>query len=157
AERLRLCAAVLRDPESSAREELAARVRDGMAPVLGELRLAKLEKSVAEGDLGSLQQAALSCFALMSALDASASKPAVELPVAVRVKLADAVDQTAHGVQRGRTPATVALELPEDGTLSPLAQELLAAMRDALAHFAEPDAMPHTSPQKKRKRRFMAD
>jgi multidrug resistance protein MdtO len=148
---------VLRNPESSAREELAAGVRDGMAPVLVELRLAKLEKSVAERDLGSLEQAALSCFALMSALDALASKPDVELPVAVRVKLADAVDQTAHGVRRGHTPVTVALGLPEDGTLSPLAQELLAAMRDALAHFAEPDTTPHASPQKKKKRGFMVD
>jgi multidrug resistance protein MdtO len=156
-ERLRLCAAVLRDPESSAREELAARVRDGMAPVLGELRLAKLEKSVAERDLGSLQQAALSCFALMSALDALASNPDVALPVAVRVKLADAVDQIAHGVQRGHPPVTVALELPEDETLTPLAQELLGAMRDALAHFAEPDTTGHAPPKKKKKPGFMAD
>ncbi|MBV8798949.1 MAG: FUSC family protein, partial [Alphaproteobacteria bacterium] len=45
ADRLKLCAAVLRGAESGARRELAAKVREGMAPILEQLKLAGVEKS----------------------------------------------------------------------------------------------------------------
>jgi multidrug resistance protein MdtO len=148
ADRLKLCAAVLRDAGSSVRYELAARVRDGMAPILEQLRLAGIEKSAAVRDLGALQQAALSSFALMSAVDAFAASPEVELPAAVRTKLADTVEQMAHIVQRGGYPVEVTLELPPEPNWSPLAHELVAAIRDAVTRFAEPDAPAQAPPRK---------
>ena len=156
ADRLRLSATVLRDPHSPGRTALAIRVRDGVAPILGQLRIAAMEKSVPVADVGALRQAALSCFALMSAVDALASSPEAELSGAVRVKLADAVDQLAHGMERGRPALVVPLDPPEEVGLSPLAQSLLAAIRYAVIRFAEPDTGPHAPPEKK-KGGFLAD
>jgi multidrug resistance protein MdtO len=149
AERLKLSASVLRDPTSVTRGELTARVREGMAPILAQLRLAGLEKSAPVRDLASLKQAALSCFALMSAVDALAASPEVELPDAVRGEVANAVDEIAQCVQLGLPPRAVALRLPEEPSSSPLARELLAAIRDAVTRFAEPDTTPQASPKKK--------
>src|SRR5215831_9248346 len=58
ADRLKLSAAVLRDAESLARGELSTRVREGMAPILKQLRFAGLERSAPAPELGALQQAA---------------------------------------------------------------------------------------------------
>jgi multidrug resistance protein MdtO len=148
ADRLKLCAAVLRDARSSLRCELAAKVRDGMARILEQLKFAGIEKSAPAPDLAALQQAALSSFALMSAVDALAASPEVELPEAMRVKIAETVEQMAHIVERGGYPVEVTLELPPEAHLSPLARELLGAIRDAVTRFAEPDAAPQAPPAK---------
>src|SRR5215467_506200 len=117
ADRLKLCAAVLRDATSAARGELSAKVREGMAPILEQLRFAGIEKSAPERELGALQEGALSSFALMSAVDALAASPEVEVPSAVRMTLADAVERLAHVVQRGEYPFAVSLELPAEANL----------------------------------------
>src|SRR5262249_19826553 len=132
ADRLKLSAAVLRDAESPAKGELSTRVREGMAPILKQLRFAGLERSAPAPELGALQQAALSSFALMSAVDALAASPEIEVPSAVRMRLADAVEQAAHSVLPGRYPFAVTLELPREANLSPLAHDLVAAIRDAV-------------------------
>jgi multidrug resistance protein MdtO len=139
ADRLKLCAAVLRNPASPEGGKLAAQVREGMAPILEQVKLAGIEKSVPVRDLGPLKQAALSSFALMSATDVLASNPEIELPGAVRTKLADTVEQVARIVERGVYPVEVTLELPAEANLSPLAHELVAAIRDAVTRFAETD------------------
>jgi multidrug resistance protein MdtO len=150
ADRLKLCAAVLRGDEDSVGRELAAKVRDGVAPILIQLKLAGIEKSAPARDLGVLQQSVLSCFALMSAVDALTSSPEVELSGAVRMNLADTLEQMARRVQRGEYPVGVTLELPpEAANLSPLARELLAAIRDAITRFAAPEAPAPTPPGKK--------
>jgi multidrug resistance protein MdtO len=137
ADRLKLCAAVLRDATSPARSELSAKVREGMAPILEQLRFAGIEKSAPARELGALQQGALSAFALMSAVDALAASPEVEVTNAVRMMLADTVEQMAHILQRGGYPSEVTLELPGEAQLSPLAHDVLAAIRDAVTRFAE--------------------
>jgi multidrug resistance protein MdtO len=119
-----------------------------MAPILAQLKFGGIEKSAPAPDLAALRQAALSSFALMSAVDALAASPEVELPEAVRVKLAETVEQIAHIVQRGGYPAEVTLELPPETHLSPLARELLAAIRDTLTRFAEPEPAPQAPPGK---------
>jgi multidrug resistance protein MdtO len=156
AHRLKLCAAVLRDPKSALKPELASAVREGMASVLEQLKLAGIEKSAPVPDLGALQQAALSSFALMSAVDALASSPEVALPGAVRMKLADTVEEIAHVVQQGRYPTEITLELPPESDASPLARELVAAIRDALTRFAEPEG-PSPAPPKKEGGFLVAD
>src|SRR5262249_46645300 len=118
---------------------------EGMAPILELLKFAGLEKSAPVRDLGALKQAALSSFALMSATDVLASNPEVELPGAVRKKLADTVEQVARIVERRAYPVEVTLELPADATLSPLAHEVVAAIRDAVTRFAEADAKARAS------------
>jgi multidrug resistance protein MdtO len=140
ADRLKLCAAVLRDAWSPARGELSAKVREGMAPILKLLRFATIEKSAPARELEALQQGALSSFALMSAADALAASPEVEMPGAVRMRLADSVQQLAHIVERGGYPSEVTLELPREANLSPLTHDLTTAIRDAVTHFVGPDA-----------------
>ena len=146
ADRLKLCAEVLRNLASPARRELAAKVREGISPILEQVKLAGIEKSAPPRDLGALKQAALSSLALMGAIDVLAASPEVELPGAVRTKLADAVEQIAHIVQRGGYRVDVTVELPADANLSPLAQELVAAIRDAVTRFGEPDAPAQAPP-----------
>src|SRR5215469_3897604 len=139
AERLELCAAVLRDAASPARGELAAMVREGMAPILKQLKFAGVEKSAPLRELAALEEGALSTFALMSAVDALAASPEIEVPSTLRMTLADAVEQLAHIVQRGESPSAVALELPREAHLSPLAHDLVIAIRDTVTGFAEGD------------------
>jgi multidrug resistance protein MdtO len=85
----------------------------------------------------------------MSAVDALTSSPQIELSDAVRMKLADTLEQMAHRVQRGEYAAGVTLELPSEAELSPSARELLAAIHDAITRFAEPEAPAPTPPGKK--------
>ncbi|MBV8146272.1 MAG: FUSC family protein, partial [Gammaproteobacteria bacterium] len=95
AERLKLCAEVLRGADEAVRRELGTKVRAGMAPILEQLKFTGIEKSALVRDVSALRQAALSSFALMSAVDALASSPEVKLPGAVRSKLADTVEEMA--------------------------------------------------------------
>jgi multidrug resistance protein MdtO len=139
ADRLKLCAAVLRDAESPARGELSAKVREGMGPILKQLGFAGVEKSAPVRELGALEQAALSSFALMSAVHELAASPEIEVPSAVRIMLADTVEQMAHLVQRGGVPLEVTLQLPPERHVSPLAHDLVVAIREALTRFVEPD------------------
>src|SRR5262249_37328149 len=125
ADRLKLCATVLRDPASPEGLELAGKVREGIAALLEQVKLAGIEKSPPVRDLGALKQAAISTFGLMSAIDALAGNPEVELPGAVRMTLANTVEQIADGVQRGGYRVELTLELP-DANLSPLAHALVA-------------------------------
>ena len=147
AARLKLCAIVLRDPASPARGELAAKVRAGLAAILEQLKLAGIEKSAPVQDLGALKQAALSSFELMSATDLLAASPEVNLPGPIRTRLADAVEQIAHKVQRGDYRVDVTLELPPPANLSPLGHELLASIRDVVTRFAAPDAPAQAPPR----------
>src|SRR5215469_9316077 len=83
ADRLQLSAAVLRDAEDPARGELSAEVRNGVAPILKQVRFAGLERSAPAPELAALQQAALSSFALMSSFFDDAATTEIEVPSAV--------------------------------------------------------------------------
>lgn len=156
ADRLKLCTVVLRSAESPARHELAAKVRDGVAPILEQLKFAGIEKSAPPPALRALQQAALSCFALMSAVETLACSPEIELPGAVRMQLADAVEQVEHIVRQGGDPAAVTVNLPAEAGLSPLASDVVAAIRDGVARFGELEA-PKPAASKKEGGFFAAD
>jgi multidrug resistance protein MdtO len=55
----------------------------------------------------------------------------------VRLTLGDSLEEMARIVQRGGYPVEIVLELPPEASLSPLARELVAAMREAIKRFAE--------------------
>jgi multidrug resistance protein MdtO len=139
ADRLELSAAVLRDSEDPARGELSAQVREGVASTLEQLRFAGIEKSAPPGVLRALEHEALSAFALMSAVEALAANPEIEVPGAVRLRLADAVEELARRAPQDRYSVEPNLELPSEAHLSPLAQDLVNEIRDATRRFAEPD------------------
>lgn len=146
---LQLCAAVLRDAEGPAKRELTARVREGMTPVLKQLKFAGIEKSASVRELETLQQEALSSFALMSAVDALAASREVEVPSALRMSLADSVEQMAHIVRRGGYPSDVTLQ-PLEANLSPLAHDLVGAIQDAITRFAQPDTKSQAAPREEK-------
>src|SRR5262249_11110806 len=139
ADRLKLAAAVLRDGGDPARGELSANVREGAAPTLKQVKFAGIERSASARALGALRQEAVSTFALVCAIDALAASPEINVPSAVRMSLAEKVEELARAVQLGRFPSEVTLELPSATHLSPLAQDLVAAIRDAIVRFSEPD------------------
>jgi multidrug resistance protein MdtO len=84
----------------------------------------------------------------MSAVDLLASSPEAELPVALRVKLADRLEQMARIVQGSAIPNGVTLDLPPEANTAPLTHELLTVIRDAVTRFAEPRATAQTPPKK---------
>lgn len=156
AERLRLCAAVLRNPQAPERQLLRMQVRTGMASVLGQIRLAGSDKTATPYDVAVWERAALSCFGLMSAVDVLATNPELDVPDPVRVKLADTTDELAAMVQKGQYPREVTVTLPDAGHQAPLASNVVAAMREAAVHFAAPDIGRHALPAAK-KEGFWAD
>jgi multidrug resistance protein MdtO len=158
ADRLKLCAAVLRDPQSPSRPELAVMVRDGVSSIQEQLKLARMEKSAPARDLDALQTAALSSFALMSAVDVLAGSPDIGLPDAVRTRLAEAIEHLAHDVERGDSRGGgITLDLPADSSLSPLAHEVVAVMRAAIAGFYQPEAPAAAPAPAKKKGGFLVE
>ena len=156
AERLTLCAAVLRNPLAPERQILATQVRMGIASTLGQVRLAAVEKTAAPTDVTVWERAALSCFGLMSAVDILAANSELDVPGPVRARLADTTDELATMVQQGRYPREVTVTLPDAGHPSALVSDVVAAMREAALHFAAPDIAQHASRESK-KEGFWAD
>ena len=150
ADRLRLCAAVLRNPLAPQRQMLSTQARAGMASILSQIRLAGVEKTAPPADVDALERAALSCFGLMSAVDILVTNSELNVPDPVRAKLAHITDELASMVQQGHYPPEVTVTLPDAGHQSPLVSDVVAAMRAAAQHFAAPDIAKHALPDTKK-------
>ena len=150
ADRLTLCAVVLRNPLAPERQILRTQVRMGMASILSQIRLAGVEKTATASDVAVLERAALSCFGLMSAVDLLAANSELDVPDPVRAKLADTTDELASLVQQGHYPPEVTVTLPDAGHQSPLVSDVVAAMREAALHFAARDIAKHALPESKK-------
>ncbi len=137
--RLRQCAALLREPESlAARQAFRECSQIGVADIREHLKLAGVEKSTSARDLGALQQAALSTAALTSALEVLESNPEIQLSRETRNAIAATLDDMARILASGGYPVEVTPAWPAEGNVSPVVQRVLAGIREAVTHFAEP-------------------
>jgi multidrug resistance protein MdtO len=139
ANRLALGAAMLREPDETVRLRFEESLREGQAEIEEWLKLAAVEKTSPPADIAALRQAAGSALVLQSAIDVMERNPEASLPAATRESLAQTLEQMVTVLSAGGYPTEIVWQAPADeGSLSPLAAEILADIKDALVRFAEP-------------------
>jgi len=144
---LRQSAALLREPGSSAVRQVFRKCAEtGVAQIRADLKLAGVEKSASAQQLGALRQAVLSTTGLMSALDVFVSNPELQIPRATRQAIAATLDDMATILASGGYPVQVDPSWTENRELNPVAERILAKIREAISRFAEPVAAPTVAP-----------
>ncbi|KVN06148.1 FUSC family protein [Burkholderia stagnalis] len=139
AQRLRLAAQRLRGGDDDAtRAAFDASLREGDQQLLTWLKLSKLEGSSAAADVVALRQAIASSTAILVAAALATREPGARLPDAFAMPIAATLDEMAGMLEQGGHPVDIALALPPDDALPPLARVAAADLRDAIMHFAEP-------------------
>lgn len=141
AHRLTVCAAVLRASDPKARKALAELLSEGAGEAPAWVRLAGVERTSRPEDVAALRQATYSTVAIEILVDFAARQPQARPPIEARETIAGVLDDMAQILRRGGYPLEVALP-PLDGeeALPELGRTLLAALRQALGDFAEPEA-----------------
>lgn len=134
AERLRVCAELLREPDAPARAELRHMMDEGTGELLTHLRLSNVDGIVAH-DLAALRQAVVSSWRLLSALDVLDTATAASLPSAWRENTAQTMEEMAALLEKGSYPLDVKVDEPP--SLSPPTRQVAAEIRDVLMRFAE--------------------
>ncbi|RQQ14334.1 FUSC family protein [Burkholderia stagnalis] len=139
AKRLRLAAQRLRGGDDEAtRAAFDASLREGDQQLLTWLKLSKLEGSSSAADVVALRQAIASSTAILVAAALATREPGARLPDAFAMPVAATLDEMAGMLEQGGYPVDIALALPPDDALPPLARVAAADLRDAIMHFAEP-------------------
>ncbi|RQQ10791.1 FUSC family protein [Burkholderia stagnalis] len=139
AQRLRLAAQRLRGSDDDAtRAAFDASLREGDQQLLTWLKLSKLEGSSSAADVVALRQAIASSTAILVAAALATREPGARLPDAFAMPVAATLDEMAGMLEQGGYPVDIALALPPDDVLPPLARVAAADLRDAIMHFAEP-------------------
>ncbi|KWK72670.1 FUSC family protein [Burkholderia stagnalis] len=139
AQRLRLAAQRLRGSDDDAtRAAFDASLREGDQQLLTWLKLSKLECSSSAADVVALRQAIASSTAILVAAALATREPGARLPDAFAMPVAATLDEMAGMLEQGGYPVDIALALPPDDVLPPLARVAAADLRDAIMHFAEP-------------------
>ncbi|KWH32059.1 FUSC family protein [Burkholderia stagnalis] len=139
AKRLRLAAQRLRSGDDEAtRAAFDASLREGDQQLLTWLKLSKLEGSSSAADVVALRQAIASSTAILVAAALATREPGARLPDAFAMPVAATLDEMAGMLEQGGYPVDIALALPPDDALPPLARVAAADLRDAIMHFAEP-------------------
>ncbi|RQR62368.1 FUSC family protein [Burkholderia sp. Bp9126] len=139
AQRLRVAAQRLRDSNDDATlAAFDASLREGDQQLLTWLKLSKLEGSSSAADVVALRQAIASSTAILVAAALATREPGARLPDAFAAPVAATLDEMAGMLEQGGYPVDVALALPADDALPPLARVAAADLRDAITRFAEP-------------------
>ncbi len=146
AKRLRLAAQRLRGDDDATRAAFDASLREGDQQLLTWLKLSKLEGSSSAADVVALRQAIASSTAILVAAALATREPGARLPDAFAAPVAATLDEMAGMLEQGGYPVDIALTLPPDDALPPLACVAAADLRDAIMHFAEPGAPARAAP-----------
>ena len=158
AERLRLSASMLRHPNARTRRLFAEQMRAGSAEIKKALKLAGVERTSAAEDLAALAKATDSTIAILVIVDMIDRNPEAAFPDLVCEQSAATLDEMAAILDSGRYPVDVSLKLPEGSPgMSPLASAAFTRIRQVLAEFAEPPAVPLSHPVKEAGGFFLPD
>ena len=133
--RLRLAAAVLRNPDDKKQAAFLETLHEGPGEIPGWLKLAGLERATDAADLAALAQAARSTSALFSLIDLLNRAEDGQV-IANRKPLAQCLERMARVLDRGSYPVDIAFEPHLDQRLSPATKPVLAAIREILTKFA---------------------
>ena len=156
ARRLRLTAAILREPEHRTRHQFEGVLREGIGEILTWLKLSGVEKTSPAADLAALRQAADSTLQIMLLADMASRVQGRFLPPASSALLAEKLDAMAAILAAGSWPVEIA-PLPETASVSAEAASWQVEMDDVLAHFATPPSPAAKSgPGKKLSGGFLA-
>ncbi len=136
AERLRLVACVLRDPQRWT--DLAAARREGDEEMASRLKLAGAEHTSPPADIAALRQAADATIAAMAAVQHLASHPWAMLPASCRDALGRTLEDMANVLERGGYPVGVDPPAWPKAALDPLGRAAFATLGTVVARFAEP-------------------
>jgi len=136
---LRLAARCLRGTDEHDLEALRAALRDGVQPVAGWLKLAKVEGTLNAQDLAALQQATMSTMAILLAVDVAARQPGAQLPAAIAAPIAGTLDDMARMLVAGGYPVEIGLPVPGLDALSPAQEAVARELVSATRRYAEPD------------------
>ncbi len=136
---LRVAARCLRTDANDRRdaEALHAALHDGVQPVAGWLRLAKVEGTVNAQDLRALQQATASTMAILLAVDVARRQPGAQLPAAIASPIADTLDEMARMLDAGGYPVEIGQQTPPLDSLSPVQQAVVRELVTATNGYAE--------------------
>jgi len=148
AERLRLSAELLHNPDGSTRDAFTDCLRAGAGEVPAWLKVAGMERTSPGSDIATLRHAAGASMAIMLLVELITRGQQPLLPAALRESAAGVLDEMAAILRAGGYPVEVSFEADEAG-LPPLAAAVLADLRDAITGFAEPPAEtapPETAP-----------
>ncbi|WP_432257284.1 FUSC family protein [Cupriavidus sp. TMH.W2] len=134
---LRLASRSLQAPDGDP-DALHEALRDGVQPIAGWLKLAKIEGSVNAQDLPALRQAAASTMAILLAADVAGRQPGARLPAAIAAPIAATLDDMARMLDAGGYPVEIGLSAPRLEGLSPVQQAVATELVGAINHYAEP-------------------
>ncbi|MGY2486355.1 FUSC family protein [Cupriavidus sp. CP313] len=134
---LRLAARSLQAPDGDP-EALHEALRDGVQPIAGWLKLAKIEGSIDAQDLLALRQAASSTMAILLAADVARRQTGAQLPAAVAVPIATMLDDMARMLDAGGYPVEIGLSVPGLAGLPPVQAAVAAELVGAINRYAEP-------------------
>ena len=123
--RLRIAAAVLRNPGEKERAAFVEALHEGSGEIPGWLNMAALERTSDPADVAALAQAARSTAALFALVEV-----VIDVPATSRERLAACLDEMAGIFERGRYPLNIDLEL------APHEPAAFEAIRDVLRTFA---------------------
>lgn len=153
AHRLRLSAAMLREPDSRQRHAFRESLQEGFEELQSWLKMAAIEKTSPPKDLAALRQAVQSTALIMMLVDVAAHDPDATPPESSRHEVANVLDEMAAILAAGAYPTKINLNAPGDVDAGahtakalatdataggPMAEGALADLHEALAHFAEP-------------------
>ncbi|RDK07515.1 FUSC family protein [Cupriavidus lacunae] len=143
---LRLASRSLQAPDGDP-DALHEALRDGVQPITGWLKLAKIEGSVNAQDLAALRQAASSTMAILLAADVARRQPGAQLPAAIAAPIAATLDDMARMLDAGGYPVEIGLGVAGLEALSPVQQAVAADLVGAINRYAEPDEADERAPQ----------
>lgn len=151
ARRLRAAAAMLRGPTQEERGAFAGLLDEGVAEILGRLRLAGLERTSPPVDIVRLTEAAYSTGALLFVVDALAD--AEGAPEAWRREAAATLIEMAEAFESGGYPVRITIESVRAGPIA----ELTAEFARTLERFTDPPSEALPQPQKAKGGFFLPD
>ncbi|WP_218511428.1 FUSC family protein [Variovorax sp. dw_308] len=146
AHRLAVAADVLATSAARSREVLGECLAEGSGEIQKWLKLAAAEKSSAAADIAALRQATASTTQILLLVDLVERSAAGTWPPPLRHRVAGTLEEMASVLRAGGYPVEIALPLEDtEPALPPEGAAILAEMKEALAHFAEPP-LPEAPP-----------
>ncbi|WER48634.1 FUSC family protein [Cupriavidus sp. WKF15] len=144
---LRVAARCLRGTadHSGNAQALHAALHDGVQPVAGWLRLARVEGTVNAQDLRALQQAMASTMAILLAVDV-AQRAGAPMPAATAAPIADTLDEMARMLDAGGYPVEIGPPASLADHLAPVQQTVVRELVAAINGYADAGAAAPPAP-----------
>ena len=156
AERLRVAARALRDPDGTAAADLLRRRRAGDEELATLVKLAGAERSSPRQDIVALHHAVGASSALLAAIDFGVRTPQARLARPLNDALASTMTEMASILARGGYPLDVTPPAAPDEAVGTLAAAHHAAIARALSRFAEPAGSATAPPASTGRAGFLA-